>query len=599
MSVNASTSTGPMMLPPGIKHFRALGAGRKHTLPEVREAMYEWFIDIRGSLKGRLPKDMFKAQCQVFYDQWLAQQDEDVPEGKKIVFSNNWIKWWMKEYGVSLRKPNKRFQIKQEDIIERIKEYILNVWMVRKYFIDTYGVDPPVINGDQMPLHRNESSGQKTMSFTGQHVFVKENYMLSRERITAYTQVCSDTSLKFKPEFVFKGKGARTHLNPPDGVKIHWSPKGSYRLEQMLETIANLPNCHNIFTAKNYAVYVSDDYSVHLMPEVKAALLKRGYIYVGIGGGITGDIQINDTDVHAPLKAKYRQLEMELMLRQLQSDPKKIPSPSRDEMMSMLNESFSALDIDFCTRFKSLWVTNALDGSEDHMVSDKLFRLVGEDLVKYRNQLLKKPSGLKEMIANIIPPKGIKRKAATASEIPVDEGIELHDCEGDAAFLDDFEVFFNKHNSKTSTPFLPFMHQFQKTYKSARRSVKKRMRKRQAEENCLSEKISTKPEQCRVRCESKASKTFNIKEPFMVLLAAVQELQNALQQKRKNDKEQDGVSETKLVARLRGAKQDRLATESIQAAIEQSETFVTGKEIAGKDCSKAAWGCLLRQAVQM
>ena len=42
------------------------------------------------------------------------------------------------------------------------------------------------------------------------------------------------------------------------------------------------------------------------MPEIKAALLRKGYIFVGIGGGVTGDIQINDTDLHSPLKAKHR-----------------------------------------------------------------------------------------------------------------------------------------------------------------------------------------------------------------------------------------------------------------------------------------------------
>ena len=68
-----------------------------------------------------------------------------------------------------------------------------------------------------------------------------------------------------------------------------------------------------------------DDYSVHLMPEVKAALLKRGYTLVGIGGGVTGDIQINDTDTHSPLKKKYRELEQQLMVAQLRSDPTKIP----------------------------------------------------------------------------------------------------------------------------------------------------------------------------------------------------------------------------------------------------------------------------------
>ena len=59
-----------------------------------------------------------------------------------------------------------------------------------------------------------------------------------------------------------------------------------------------------MFTQKNYAIYVLEDYSVHLMPEVRSALLKRGYTFDVIGGGITGDIQINvDTHCHHELKS--------------------------------------------------------------------------------------------------------------------------------------------------------------------------------------------------------------------------------------------------------------------------------------------------------
>ena len=96
---------------------------------------------------------------------------------------------------------------------------------------------------------------------------------------------------------MFKGKGVRVKLNPPQDMKFQWAPKGSYRLEHMLSTIANLPNRHNIFTHQNYGIYVLDDYSVHIMPEITAALLKKSYIFIGIGGGVTGDIQINDTDL--------------------------------------------------------------------------------------------------------------------------------------------------------------------------------------------------------------------------------------------------------------------------------------------------------------
>ena len=63
--------------------------------------------------------------------------------------------------------------------------------------------------------------------------------------------------------------GTRTKLNPPDGVYFQWAERGSYRLEQMLETIKHLPNRHNLFTMKNYAIYVLDNYAVHLMPEIR------------------------------------------------------------------------------------------------------------------------------------------------------------------------------------------------------------------------------------------------------------------------------------------------------------------------------------------
>ena len=118
----------------------------------------------------------------------------------------------------------------------------------------------------------------------------------------------------------------------------------------MLATISNLPNRHHIFTMKNYCIYVLDDYSVHIMPQVKDALLQRVYVCVGIGGGVTGDVHINDTDINASLKRKYRQLEQELMIMQIQYDSKKIPQPTRDDMMSMLVKSLESIDVDIQQR---------------------------------------------------------------------------------------------------------------------------------------------------------------------------------------------------------------------------------------------------------
>ena len=217
--------------PPTKVKFLQAGGGRKKSVPEVRKAMYDWFIDIRSSLKARLPKSMFKVQCKVFYEQWLSQQEKEVPEEKKIVFSNWWIRGWMQEYNASLRKPNKRFQIKQADREERIFEYLKNIWTVRKFFIDNFGLDPPIINGDQMPLHRSKSASQRTLNFTRLDTYVKENYSLAREKVTVYTQVANDSLIKLLPEFVFKGKGTRTKVNAPKNMHYQWASKGSYRLE--------------------------------------------------------------------------------------------------------------------------------------------------------------------------------------------------------------------------------------------------------------------------------------------------------------------------------------------------------------------------------
>ena len=142
-------------------------------------------------------------------------------------------------------------------------------------------------------------------------------------------------------------------MDPPDDIKFNWVPKGSYGLDQMLKTISNLPNKFNIFTPKNYAVYVLDDYSVRLMLEVKEAFLKRGYVPIIIGGGVTEDMQINDTDIHRLLKEKYQALEQQLVIDQLKADPKRIPQPSRDDMMRMLKKSFSSLEIVVASRFKA------------------------------------------------------------------------------------------------------------------------------------------------------------------------------------------------------------------------------------------------------
>ena len=72
------------------------------------------------------------------------------------------------------------------------------------------------------------------------------------------------------------------------------------------------------------------------MPEIRKALYEKGYILMLMGGGITGFIQANDTDLHKRLKALYREEEMNLMLKMLEANKSIIPFPNWENMIKML-----------------------------------------------------------------------------------------------------------------------------------------------------------------------------------------------------------------------------------------------------------------------
>ena len=441
---------------------REPGAGRKCKAPEVRRALFEWFVDVRGCLKARLPIRLFRSKAQSLHVEWLRDQDEETRAKDDLKFTRCWIKGWCKEYNVSLLKPNKRYQISQWERILRVTELLKNVIRVRYYFDYYFKKEPTIINGDQMPLHRNESSGQKTMSMKNHSVFVKENYMLSRERCTVFTQISTEGTIT--PEFLFKGKGTRTKLNPPSGMHVQWAPKGSYRLPNMLSMLEKLKNRHNMFSHKNFAIYILDDYSVHLQPELKDALLRKGYILIVIGGGTTGDIQVNDTHYHHKLKQNYRDLESNMMLNKLRLAPDKVPSPSRDEMMSMLDESWKITTecIDATLALKQNFILNALDGSEDFMVRESIMSLVGNEIIQFRQELMSTPppNSLKELIKAITAPRGVHSKQNSDSP-PEDEGNELIDCEGDEIIptddtrIDDYESEDEEQTTSTSNSLFP------------------------------------------------------------------------------------------------------------------------------------------------
>ena len=118
-------------------------------------------------------------------------------------------------------------------------------------------------------------------------------------------------------------------------------------------------------------------------------------------GGITGDLQVKDTDLHHPLRESYREKEAALMIEKLRENPDKIPSPSRDEIMKMCKAALeeTIVKVDVSDAFKRNGLTIKLDDSEDHLVSSKLKALVWDEMKEFHSVLLSKPhpSALKKL----------------------------------------------------------------------------------------------------------------------------------------------------------------------------------------------------------
>ena len=124
---------------------------------QVRDGLFELFIDVRTGLKARMPREMLRCMAQYLYNNWVKQQSPPIPKEKQLQFTDKWLAGWVKEYEVSLKSPNKRFSISFKDLVRRLVQHLKNVLRFRIYQFKMFGVEnPPIINGDQMPLHRNE-----------------------------------------------------------------------------------------------------------------------------------------------------------------------------------------------------------------------------------------------------------------------------------------------------------------------------------------------------------------------------------------------------------------------------------------------------------
>ena len=262
-----------------------------------------------------------------------------------------WVHNWKREYGVSFKKPCRKFKVSRAKALMRTKVTTLNMVRVRYAFKLLYGEhrlarglsDQPVVySSDQKGIHYNEAESKNagTLALTGDEaVELKTHHAQSRARLSLFTMVSTDPTQQPPIEVLFKLKTNRklVGMSLPPGLRMSlaFSPSGSYAEQQVLQYLQRwLPEWNaERQERRDFRVLLLDAYTAHKTEAVRLLARERGFLRVMYGGGVTGILQWNDTDLHARMEYALLQLEQLDFHKQLEERPWRVPTRERQDLV--------------------------------------------------------------------------------------------------------------------------------------------------------------------------------------------------------------------------------------------------------------------------
>ena len=258
--------------------------GRPLKALPVRDALLEWFVNIRGAIKGRIWPKFMLMRARALQVDWIEAvvAEGGVPDPFKADYA--WLRRFKKKHGLSWRTPNKRYKMSYANVKKRMLTEWLNNARVRHFGIRMLGVDigQHIDNADQKGWFRNNvgNRNKATLAFGGRSAEceIKENHSATRERMSfmTYTSNNEEHIARGLPlELCFRMAGPGTKVLhggesglklPPGRFSVRVSNSGSYREEHVylfLETHLEALTPERI-AAKDWRILYLDLYAAHM-----------------------------------------------------------------------------------------------------------------------------------------------------------------------------------------------------------------------------------------------------------------------------------------------------------------------------------------------
>ena len=118
--------------------------GRPQKAVVVRGLLFEWFSVLRNSVAVRIhPKFVMLKAAQLAQDYVKECLLRGVqPDPPKI--TSNWMRRWIRQYRVSLRRPNRKYKVPRHVLEERLAIFWINLARVRRFIQLAKGYDPNI-----------------------------------------------------------------------------------------------------------------------------------------------------------------------------------------------------------------------------------------------------------------------------------------------------------------------------------------------------------------------------------------------------------------------------------------------------------------------
>uniref|UniRef100_A0A914WZ70 HTH CENPB-type domain-containing protein n=1 Tax=Plectus sambesii TaxID=2011161 RepID=A0A914WZ70_9BILA len=340
--------------------MRFSGAGRRETSANLNEAVLKWIEEARGN-RQRVSRRLIKLQAKKIASELV--KEEKMVEGA-FVASNGWLDKFMERNGFSLRRVTTQCQKTPAVLAPSLVNFVMFIRkkrMERRYpYGQVYAADETAVwidpVGRTCVTHKGakevavRSTGHEKMHITVM-LCAKENgakclpfVLLPRKRPI--------------PEVVQKFKGK---------LLLSWC--GSVWMNQE-QTSDFLHRVIGNFAFGN-RLLVWDSFRCHISEQTKDELKKMKVDMAAIPGGCTKYVQAPDVSWNKPFKQKIEEYYSEWLFNGEMSYTQagNLRAPPMETYLQWVVDACNLLPTDLIKNsFKCCGVSNATDGSEDHLI---------------------------------------------------------------------------------------------------------------------------------------------------------------------------------------------------------------------------------------